>query len=225
MTKTKWLLVVAIVAIIAAWFFLGGAEFLNFATIKEKQVEWAALYAESPLKILALFFAVYVLVTSLSLPGAALLTLLAGALFGLWVGLVLVSFASSIGATLAFLVARYLARDAVQRKFSDALTTVNQGVEKEGAFYLFSLRLVPVFPFVLVNIVMALTPIKTWPFYWVSQLGMLAGTFVYVNAGTQLAGLESSADILSLPLLLSFCLLGVLPLVAKRVVTYLRGRR
>ncbi|MDX1694720.1 MAG: TVP38/TMEM64 family protein [Ketobacteraceae bacterium] len=222
MDKKKLVVLAVIVALVAAWIGFGGSDYLDFATIKAKQAEWLELYHENPVKVIAVYFVVYVLVTGLSLPGAAVMTLLAGALFGVVMGTVIVSFASSIGATAAFLVARYLARDLVQERFSKQLATINRGVEREGAFYLFSLRLVPVFPFFLINIVMALTPIKAWTFYWVSQVGMFAGTIVYVNAGTQLAQLESLKGILSLELLISFSLLGLLPLIGKKVVELLR---
>lgn len=225
MDKKKIIVLIAIIAIVGAWIGFGGTELLNFETIKAKQAEWVELYRGNPVMVIGIYFGIYVLVTGLSLPGAAVLTLLAGALFGVVMGTLVVSFASSIGATLAFLVARYLARDAVQARFQKQLATINKGVEKEGAFYLFTLRLVPVFPFFLINIVMALTPIKAWQFYWVSQVGMFAGTIVYVNAGTQLAELESLKGILSPELLISFSLLGLLPLVAKKVVEFLRKRK
>lgn len=225
MDKKKLIVLAVIAGLVAAWIGFGGSEYLDFATIKNKQAEWLALYQDNPVKVIAVYFLVYVLVTGLSLPGAAVMTLLAGALFGVAMGTLIVSFASSIGATVAFLVARYLARDLVQERFAAQLATINRGVEKEGAFYLFSLRLVPVFPFFLINIVMALTPIRAWTFYWVSQVGMFAGTIVYVNAGTQLAQLESLKGILSLELLISFSLLGLLPLVAKKIVELLRKRK
>lgn len=224
MNSNKILLVVLIAALVIAWFGFGGADLLSFDAIKEQQSAWADYYQQHPVLAVSLFFVVYVLITALSLPGAALLTLLAGALFGFWVGLILVSFASSLGATLAFLTARYIARDWAQNAFAKPLATINEGLDKEGAFYLFSLRLVPVFPFFLINIAMGLTRFPVWPFYWVSQLGMLAGTAVYVNAGTQLASLTGLEDILSVPLMVSFCLLGVLPLVAKRALAWWRGR-
>ena len=163
--------------------------------------------------------------TGLSLPGAAIMTLVGGAIFGLLWGTVIVSFASAIGATLAFLASRYLFRDAIQAKFGDKLGAINRGVEKEGAFYLFALRLVPAFPFFVINLVMGLTPMKTWTYYWVSQLGMLAGTIVYVNAGTQIARIESLAGLVSPGLIGSFVLLGVFPLIAKRVVDWLKARK
>lgn len=224
MDKKKLLIIVAIVAAIGAWLSFGGAEFLSFDNIKAQQAQWQELYAASPLLVIGVYFIVYVLVTGLSLPGAAVMTLLAGALFGVVVGTLVVSFASTIGATMAFLVARYLAKDAVQNKFAEQLDVINKGIEKEGAFYLFSLRLVPLLPFFLINIVMGLTPIRVWQFYWVSQVGMFAGTIVYVNAGTQLAALDSLQGILSVELLISFSLLGLLPIVAKKVVEFMRKR-
>jgi uncharacterized membrane protein YdjX (TVP38/TMEM64 family) len=171
------------------------------------------------------FFAVYVAVTGLSLPGAAIMTLVAGALFGLWTGTLLASFASSLGATVAFLFSRYILRDSVQNRFAHHLVAINKGIEREGALYLFTLRLVPVFPFFVINLVMGLMPIRTLTFYWVSQVGMLAGTVVYVNAGTQLGQLESLSGILSPGIILSFVLLGVFPLLAKAIVGKIAARR
>jgi pyruvate/2-oxoglutarate dehydrogenase complex dihydrolipoamide dehydrogenase (E3) component/uncharacterized membrane protein YdjX (TVP38/TMEM64 family) len=171
------------------------------------------------------FFLLYVVVTALSLPGAAILTLAAGALFGLVEGLLVASFASTVGATLAFLVSRYLLRDTIKQRFPERLDAIDAGVEKEGGFYLFTLRLVPVFPFFLINLLMGVTVIKAWTFYWVSQIGMLAGTFVFVNAGTQLAQIESLSGILSLDLILSFALLGVFPFIAKGILNVFKKRR
>ena len=181
-------------------------------------------YESNPLLTIAAFMAIYVAMAALSLPGAAIMTLAAGAIFGLPVGLVLVSFASSIGASLACLLARYLFRDAVQKRFGKFLQPINEGIEKDGAFYLFALRLVPAFPFFVVNLVMALTPIRLWTFYWVSQVGMLAGTAVYVNAGKEIGQLESLAGILSPTLLISFALLGVFPIIAKKVLNVIQKR-
>lgn len=180
---------------------------------------------ERPVIAALAFASIYIVVTALSLPGAAVLTLIGGALFGLLWGLVIVSLASTIGATLAFLIARSVLRDWVQSKFSRHLSVINEGIRKDGGFYLFTLRLVPVFPFFIVNLVMALTPIKTKTFYWVSQVGMLAGTAVYVNAGTQLAQIDSSAGIISPQLILSFVLLGLLPWIGKALVSWLKQRR
>ena len=178
-----------------------------------------------PLTAALVFFVIYVVVTGLSLPGAAIMTLVGGAVFGLLWGTVIVSFASTIGATLAFLVARFLLRDTVQQRFGDNLKSVNAGVEKDGAFYLFALRLVPAFPFFVINLAMGLTPIRTAMFYIVSQIGMLPGTLVYVNAGTQLANVESLGDIASPSLLASFALLGIFPLIAKKVVEVVKARQ
>ncbi|MGC1438993.1 MAG: TVP38/TMEM64 family protein, partial [Burkholderiaceae bacterium] len=178
----------------------------------------AASFSANPLTFSAIFFAAYVLVTSLSLPGAALMTLLAGAIFGLIWGTVLVSFASSIGATLAFLASRFICRDWVQGKLGKHLAPINAGIEKEGAFYLFTLRLVPIFPFWIINLVMGLTSLPARTFYWVSQVGMFLGTVVFVNVGTQLAKVTSLKGILSPTLIASFVLLGVLPLAAKKIV-------
>jgi pyruvate/2-oxoglutarate dehydrogenase complex dihydrolipoamide dehydrogenase (E3) component/uncharacterized membrane protein YdjX (TVP38/TMEM64 family) len=221
----KLLLLAAAAALVIAFFAFDLDRFLTLEALKRSQGEFAELRAESPWLVAAAFFAMYVAVAALSLPGAAIMTLAAGALFGLLTGLVLVSFASSIGATLAFLVSRFLLRDTVQARFGDKLKAINAGIERDGAFYLFTLRLVPVFPFFLINLLMGLTPIRTGTFYWVSQLGMLAGTVVYVNAGTQLAAIESLGDILSPALLLSFALLGIFPLIAKRIVDVVRKRR
>ncbi|MFT0772577.1 FAD-dependent oxidoreductase [Psychrobacter aquimaris] len=181
--------------------------------------------AQSPLLIIGGFFLLYVVVTALSLPGAAILTLAAGALFGLVQGLLVASFASSIGATIAFLASRYLLRDTIKQRFPERLAAIDAGVAKEGGFYLFTLRLVPIFPFFLINLLMGVTSIKTWTYYWVSQIGMLAGTFVFVNAGTQLAQIDSLSGILSFNLIVSFALLGFFPLIAKGVLNMFKKRR
>ncbi|MDT8385605.1 MAG: FAD-dependent oxidoreductase [Gammaproteobacteria bacterium] len=221
----RTVLVFILAAIIVAFFAFDLDQWLTFEALKQSQARFDALYAESPWLVAGVFFAVYVIVTALSLPGAAIMTLAAGAFFGLVTGTVLVSFASSIGATLAFLVSRFLLRDAVQQRFGDKLKAINDGIAKDGAFYLFTLRLVPLFPFFLINLVMGLTPLRTATFYGVSQVGMLAGTLVYVNAGTQLAQLDSAAGILSPGLLLSFAMLGIFPLIAKSVVRRIQRRR
>ena len=225
MNRNRLLLLALLAVAVAAFFALGLDRHLSLAALKQQQGTLAALHAEHRVATLAGFFALYVAVTALSLPGAAILTLAAGAIFGFWTGLVLVSFASSIGATLAMLAARFLLRDAVQRRFGERLAPIHAGIAKDGAFYLFALRLVPLFPFFVINLLMGLTPIRTATFYWVSQLGMLAGTAVYVNVGTQLAQLESLAGVLSPALLGSFALLGLFPLVAARVVEALRARK
>ncbi len=223
MKRTALLLLMA--ALVAAFFALDLQRFLTLEALKSSQAAFQAWYDARPGLVIGALFAGYVAVTALSLPGAAVMTLAAGALFGLGVGTLVVSFASSIGATLAFLVSRFLLREAVQRRFGDRLAAINSGITKDGAFYLFTLRLVPIFPFFIINLLMGLTPIKTRTFYWVSQVGMLAGTLVYVNAGTQLAGLDDLAGILSPALIGSFALLGIFPLLAKRLVAWAKARR
>jgi pyruvate/2-oxoglutarate dehydrogenase complex dihydrolipoamide dehydrogenase (E3) component/uncharacterized membrane protein YdjX (TVP38/TMEM64 family) len=222
--RRLWLLA-ALLAAVAAFFALGLDRFLTLDEVKARHAQVAALFVREPLLVAAGYFGAYVAVASLSLPGAALMTLFGGAIFGLLWGTVIVSFASAVGATLAFLSSRFLFRDAVHARFGDKLGAIDRGIEKDGAFYLFTLRLVPVFPFFLVNLVMGLTPIPVRTFYWVSQAGMLLGTLVYVNVGTQLAQLDSLRGVLSPPLFASFVLLGVLPLVAKRVVDTLAARK
>ena len=188
---------------------------------------YQSLYSEQPRLTAAIYFVIYVVATGFSLPGAALLTIIGGMIFGLWTGVLLVSFASSLGATLAFLVSRLLLRDWVQTHFSRYLGVVNRGVQKDGAFYLFSLRLIPVIPFWVINLVMGLMPIPVWRFYWVSQLGMLAGTIVYVNAGAEIGSLQelSAASILTPGLLLSFLLLAIFPYVARALLELIKRRR
>ncbi|HXG28963.1 MAG TPA: FAD-dependent oxidoreductase [Nevskiales bacterium] len=225
MSKGKGLLLAALAAAVAGFFIFDLGQYLSLEYFKSRQAEVMAYYAAHRLETVAAFFLIYVAVTGLSLPGAAVMTLAAGAIFGLLWGTVIVSFASSIGATLAMLVARFLLRDAVQQKFGDRLAAINRGVEKEGAFYLFTLRLVPIFPFFVINLAMGLTPIRTVTFYWVSQVGMLAGTLVYVNAGTQLAQIESLSGLLSPKLIAAFVLLGVFPLIAKKIVDAVKARR
>lgn len=225
MPRRKLLLLLAVAALVAAFFALDLGRHLSLAAIREHQVGLAALYAERPVAVLGVFFAAYLSVTALSLPGAAVMTLAAGAIFGLVAGSVLVSFASSLGATLAFLWSRYVLRDAAQRRLGARLADVNAGIERDGAFYLFSLRLVPLIPFFVVNLVMGLTGMRAGTFYLVSQVGMLAGTVVYVNAGTQLSKIDSLRGILSPGLLASFALLGLFPLAARRAVDAVQRRR
>ncbi|MHA2938733.1 FAD-dependent oxidoreductase [Vibrio sp. RC27] len=213
------------IALIAVFFGLDLHHYLTLSGLKGSMSTLEQGIENSPFLSAVLFFVVYVAVTALSLPGAAILTLAAGALFGLWKGLLLASFASSVGATLAFLVARYVLRDWVTTRFGDKLHNINAGVEKQGAFYLFTLRLVPIFPFFLINLLMGLTSIKVRTFYWVSQVGMLAGTFVFVNTGTQLAQIDSLSGILSPGLLFSFALLGIFPWIAKMIVDAIQSRR
>jgi pyruvate/2-oxoglutarate dehydrogenase complex dihydrolipoamide dehydrogenase (E3) component/uncharacterized membrane protein YdjX (TVP38/TMEM64 family) len=225
MTRSRLALLIALAVLIVAFFAFGLGRYFSLDFFRSQQAAIFAFYRANPLQTAAAFFALYVAVTGLSLPGAAIMTLVAGAIFGLLWGAILVSFASTIGATFAFLASRFLFRDAIQRRFGDRLRAINAGIEKEGAFYLFTLRLVPAFPFFVINLVMGLTPMKTRTFYWVSQVGMLLGTIVYVNAGTQIGRIESLKGILSPGLLLSFAALGILPIVAKKTVDLLRARK
>ncbi len=225
MSRSRIVLAGVIVLLVAAFFAAGGQRYLSFEAIKSQQAAVQQYFQAHPWRTGLGFFAAYVAVTGLSLPGAALMTLVAGAVFGLAWGTVIVSFASSAGATLAFLASRFLLRDWVQSRFGQSLRAVNRGIEREGAFYLFTLRLIPAVPFFVINLAMGLTPMRTATFYWVSQVGMLAGTIVYVNAGTQLAAIESPSGILSPGLIGAFVLLGLFPLVAKRIVDAVKARR
>ncbi|MGR9071438.1 MAG: FAD-dependent oxidoreductase [Gammaproteobacteria bacterium] len=218
MSKTKIILALTIAVLVSAYFLLDIGQYLSLEYLKSQQERLQDFRRAEPLKTAAVYFAAYIAVTALSLPGAAVMTLIGGAVFGLLWGVLLVSFASTIGATLAFLVSRHLLRDVVQSKFGGHLQAINRGIEKDGPFYLFALRLVPAFPFFVINLVMGLTPLSTLQFYWVSQIGMLAGTAVYVNAGVQLAGLDSVNGILSPGLLVSFAILGLFPLLAKKTL-------
>jgi pyruvate/2-oxoglutarate dehydrogenase complex dihydrolipoamide dehydrogenase (E3) component/uncharacterized membrane protein YdjX (TVP38/TMEM64 family) len=221
----KIVIVLVIIGAVFGFFAFDLDQLLTLENMKSRQAEFLQLRDSAPIAVSLVFFSLYVVVTALSLPGAVIMTLAAGGLFGLAWGFLIVSFASTIGATLAFLASRYLLRDSVQRRFGDRLGPINKGVEKEGAFYLFTLRLVPIFPFFLINILMGLTPIKTFTYYWVSQVGMLAGTLVYINAGTQLAKITELSGILSPGLLFSFGLLGLFPLLAKKMTDWLKRRK
>lgn len=223
--RQKILIAVSIVLLIAVFEFIHFDRFFTLSYIKSSQERFAAYYAAHGGLVIAAYMATYVVVTSLSLPGATVLTLLGGALFGLVVGGVVVSFASTIGATLACLVSRFVLRDWVEGRFGDKLRIVNEGVEREGAFYLFTLRLIPLFPFWLINVSMGLTKLPIRTYYWVSQLGMLPGTLVYVNAGRELAKVESISSVLSPGLILSFALLGLFPIAARRSVAFFKARR
>ncbi len=225
MTIKKLLLLSLIALAIIAFFIFDLGQYFNFAYIKEHQAIFYQNYRQHPMLVACIYFLIYIFSTALSLPGAALLTLLGGGMFGLLWGVVIVSFASSIGATLAFLVSRFLLQSTLQIRFGQQLQVINQGMEKEGAFYLFTLRLVPVFPFFMINLLMGLTSIKTSTFYWVSQLGMLPVTIVYVIAGTQLEQLDSVSGILSPGLIISFTLLGIFPLLANKLITFIQARK
>lgn len=221
----KWMVAGAVIGLVVLFFVFDLGQYLSLAYLKSRQ-EWLVdIYARHTLWTIGAYMLVYIMVTALSLPGAAVMTLAGGALFGLVTGTVVISFASTIGATLAFLVSRFLLKNWVQDRFKDKLHAINQGIERDGAFYLFTLRLVPVFPFFIINLVMGLTPIRTIRFYLVSQVGMLPGTLVYVNAGTQLAQIDSLKGILSPGLLLSFALLGIFPLLARKGVAFINRKR
>jgi uncharacterized membrane protein YdjX (TVP38/TMEM64 family) len=214
-----------IALLVFIFFYFGFHQYANLEFLKFQQAYISEYTASHPLYAAFIFFTAYVVITGLSLPGAAIMTLAGGAVFGLLTGMLLVSFASTIGATFAFLASRYLFRESLQQKFADRLQVINQGIEKDGAFYLFTLRLVPVFPFFIINLVMGLTPMKTLTFFLVSQVGMLAGTIVYVFAGTQLAQINTLKDIFSPELIFAFTLLGVFPLLAKKTVDFIQSRR
>ena len=224
--KKKWQrvgIVVVLLLGVAAFFLFDLGQYLTLEYLKASHERLQALYLHNRVPFIAGYMGIYIVVTALSLPGAAVLTLAGGGLFGFWVGTLVVSFASTIGATLACLVARFLLRDWVQNRFGDKLVTINAGVEKEGAFYLFTLRLVPIFPFFVINLLMGLTRMRMVTFYWVSQVGMLAGTMVYVNAGKELAQIDSLAGIISPGVLFSFALLGLFPLTVKKTLSWYRA--
>lgn len=225
MTYRKLALLLLLGVAVASYFIFDLGQYLSLATLKARQAEIEAFRAAHPALSVALYFAIYVVVTALSLPGAALLTLAGGAVFGLLWGTLIVSFASTIGATAAFLISRFLLRDWVAERFGQRLAAIDEGVRREGGFYLFTLRLVPAFPFFLINLLLGLTAMPARTFYWVSQVGMLAGTVVYVNAGTQLARLDSLSGILSPALLGSFVLLGIFPLLARKLVEIVRRNK
>uniref|UniRef100_UPI0035698133 TVP38/TMEM64 family protein n=1 Tax=Hydrogenophaga sp. TaxID=1904254 RepID=UPI0035698133 len=225
MNIRKIVLLLAVLFGIGAFFYFDLGHFLSLDYLKQSQAAFAELYNRQPVLVALAYFGIYVASTALSLPGAAIITLAGGAIFGLWWGTLLVSFASSLGATLAFLVSRFVLRTSIEARFGQRLAEVNRGIQKDGAFYLFTLRLIPVVPFFVINLVMGLTQMKARTFYWVSQLGMLAGTLVYVNAGTQLAGIDSLKGILSPGLIGSFVLLGLFPLIARRIVEVVKKRQ
>jgi uncharacterized membrane protein YdjX (TVP38/TMEM64 family) len=218
MKRKQWLLLLALGACLAAYFVFDLARWFSLDYLKEQQASIVAWRQARPLSTALCFFLTYVIVTGLSLPGATVMSLAVGAVFGLFWGVILVSFAASIGATLAFLSARFLLRDWVQRHFGARLATLNAGIEKDGSYYLFSLRLIPILPFFIINLLMGLTPMRTRSYYIATQTGMLAANLVFINAGTQLAKINSAADILSPGILGAFILLGLLPLIVRRIV-------
>ena len=215
----------SVIGLIAIFKIFHLDQYLTLSYIKESQQSFLALYTEHQAGVIAGYMTVYILVTALSLPGAAILTVAGGALFGLLTGTIVVSFASTIGATLALIVSRFLLRDWVQGKFSDKLSTINQGIEREGAFYLFTMRLIPAIPFFVINLAMGLTKIPLITFFWVSQLGMFAGTVVYVNAGKELAKIDSLSGILSPGLIFSFVLLGLFPIIIKKLMALYKPKK
>ena len=221
----KIVLLLIAASLVGLFFHFNLHQLLTLDGLKSSMNDFSQLREESPLLVIGGFFLLYVAVTALSLPGAAILTIASGALFGIVEGLIIASFASSIGATMAFLVSRYLLRDSIKQRFPERLAAIDAGIEKEGGFYLFTLRLVPIFPFFLINMLMGVTAFKSWTFYWVSQVGMFLGTFVYVNAGTQLAQIDSLSNILSVNLIVSFALLGLFPIIAKGIVNMIKKRR
>ncbi|MEY3634520.1 MAG: hypothetical protein RLZZ61_930 [Pseudomonadota bacterium] len=221
----KAILVLVLLGALVAYFVFDLGQILSLENFKASQADIVAAKDANPVLYIAGFFILYVAVTGLSIPGAAIMTLIAGALFGVLVGTIIVSFASTIGATLAFLSARFVLRDWVQGKFGERLRAIDEGLEKDGAFYLFTLRLIPVFPFFVINLLMGLTRIKTRTFFWVSQLGMLPATIVFVNAGTQISYIESTAGLLSPALIASFVALALFPWAAKGIVALVQRSR
>jgi uncharacterized membrane protein YdjX (TVP38/TMEM64 family) len=221
----KIILVTIIIVLITAFRFFSLSQYLTLEYLQSSRAQFSQISTNHPFAVMAGYMVVYILATALSLPGATVLTLAGGALFGLVAGTIIISFASSIGAVLACLTSRYLLRDWVQRKFAQKLVLINQGIAREGGFYLFSLRLVPIFPFFIINLVMGLTRMKISRFYWISQLGMLPGTLVYVNAGRELGKISRLGDVLSPSLIISFILLGIFPLVVKKMVGKIRHQK
>ena len=225
MKLKKILILIIIAGLIVAVKFFHIDRYLTLSFLKGSLDSLKSLYESHRIMVITGYFIIYVLTTSLSLPGASPLGIAGGALFGFWTATIVVSFASSIGATLACLVSRFLLRDWIQNKFGDRIKKVNEGVEKEGAFYLFTLRLIPVFPFWLINLAMGLTKMSLFKFYWVSQIGMLPGTMVFVNAGKELAKIESVKGILSPGLIISFTLIGIFPIMVKKLIALYHSRR
>ena len=224
--QTKVILLTATFSIVVALFFAFDLQqYLTLEYLKSSKSLFISYYEQNPMLVLGSYFLSYVVMTAFSLPGAVWMTLGGGAFFGLLTGTFVVSFASTIGATLAMLISRFLLRDWVQGRFKQQMKTINSGIQKDGGFYLFTLRLLPVVPFFVINMVMGLTPLRTSTFYWVSQLGMLPGTLVYINAGSELAKIEALGDILSPTLIGSFVLLGIFPLLVKKLISIIETKR
>ena len=218
-------IVLIIIALIVVFFIFDLERYFSLGYIKTSQESFQNLYAQHRVIVLGVYMFIYVLMAGLSLPGATVMTLAGGAFFGFVVGTVIVSFASTIGATLACFVSRFILRDWVQNKFGDKIQTINQGIENEGAFYLFTMRLIPAIPFFVINLVIGLTKMPLFTFYWVSQVGMLAGTMVYINAGKELANIDSLSGILSPRLIVSFLILGLFPLTVKKLMGWYRAKK
>lgn len=223
--KKKILILIFLAAVVAAFFSFDLDKILTLDYIKNSRQEFQGFYDNNPFLTVFSFFIIYVVVVGVNLPGATVLGLAGGALFGFTVGVVTISFASTIGATLACFFSRNLFRDYVQRKFGDRLEKVNKGIEKEGAFYLFTMRLIPAVPFVVINLIMGLTTMRLRTFYWVSQVGMLPGTMVYVNAGKELGKIDSLSGIVQPSLIISFAVLGLFPLVVRKAVAFVKASR
>lgn len=221
----KFAIVVVLISLIAVFTIFNLGDYFSLSYLKESKKSFEIMYAEHRLSVIFGYMVIYIVVTSLSLPGGVVMGLAAGALFGLLTGTIAVSFASTIGATLACLVSRFILRDWLQGKFGDKLKTVNEGIAKEGTFYLFTLRLIPFFPFWLINLVMGLTKMPLRTFYWVSQIGMLPGTIVFVNAGKEIAKIDSLSDIFSPGLILSFAILGLFPITAKKLLSLYKSQK
>lgn len=218
----KSLIIIFFLLSIIAGFFFDFGQYLSFETIKEQHEKLILLIESNFIFYFILFFFIYIIVTAFALPFAAIKTVLAGALFGLIPGVILTSFASSIGSTLCFLMSRFVLRDFVQNKYSKYLDKINKGIKEDGIYYLFFLRLSPIFPFFIINLVFGLTKMKTMTFYVISQIGMLIGTVVFVNAGVQLSKISSMSDILSFNLILSFILIGLVPLIIKKLIQIIK---
>lgn len=221
LSKTQLLIIITVLLVI--FFLFDFSKYFTLSYLQSQQQALTNYYTAHPVITLLIYGLIYVIVTGLSLPGATVMTLAGGAMFGLLWGTIVVSIASTIGATLAFLAARFLFRDSLEQKFASQLATINNGIDKEGGYYLFTLRLVPLFPFFAINLLMGLTKMQTATYFWVSQIGMLPGTLLYVNAGTQLASIKSLSDIASPWVIGSFVLLGIFPLAAKKFVEYHRS--
>jgi len=222
--RKKIIIALIIAGCFAAFFIFDLNRYFTLSYIKESRDQFDIFYTDNTILTITAYVLIYIAITALSLPGAAIMTLAGGALFGFVIALTAVSFASTIGATLACFVSRYLLRGWVEEKFGDKLTVINAGLEKEGIFYLFMLRLIPAFPFFVINLLMGLTRIKLTTFYWVSQVGMFAGTAVYVNAGKEIGKIDSLSGILSPGLIISFVILGVFPLAVKKGIGWYRSK-